>query len=120
MLWTEFLTDTVTFKTVTVTSGADGAPVLSASTGTALSAMVNANTVNRITDQGELMSATAYTLYLASEPTDTATNARATDPKCRPDDVFVWGSKVLIALGPSLDMSTLGEFMCKVECVERA
>lgn len=119
MLWIEFLADAVTFKTVTVTSGADGAPVLAASTGTALSAMVNANTVNRITDQGELMSATAYTLYLAAEPTDTATNARATNPKCRPDDLFVWGSKTLIAMGPALDMSTLGESMFKVECVER-
>ena len=120
MLWTEFLADAVTFKTVTTTSGADGAPVLRASSGTSLSAMVNANTVNRITDQGELMSATAYTLYFADEPTDTATNARTSNPKCRPDDLFVWGSKTLIAMGPSLDMSTLNESMCKVECVERA
>lgn len=118
MLWSEFMLDSVTFKNATTVPDASGSPIPGFSGGTTLSVKVDSQTVNRVTDHGAILSDTVYTLYFATEPTDTAADKRSANPKCRVDDVFVWGTKTLAAMGPALDMSALGEVCWKVQARE--
>lgn len=120
MLWTEFLVETVVFKTVSPTVDGSGSAIPSLSTGTSLSAKVDAKTTTRVTDHGAILAETAYTIYAADEPTDTSSGKRLNTPTCRVDDVFVWGGKTLAALGAAQDMSALGETMWRVMAKEIA
>lgn len=118
MLWTEFLNESVVFKTVSSTRDGSGSAIQSLSTGTTLSAKVDGKTTSRVTDHGAILSETTYTIYTDGEPTDTSSGKRVDAATCRTDDVFAWGAKKLAALGPAQDMSALGETMWRTMAKE--
>ena len=120
MLWTEFLVETVILKTVSPTVDGSGSAIPSLSTGTSLSAKVDAKTTSRVTDHGAILAETTYTVYFAAEPTDTSSGKRLNTPTCRTDDILIWGDKTLAALGAAQDMSALGETMWRVMAKEIA
>lgn len=114
MNWTEFLTESVTLKTKSMSEDASGSYTPTTSSGTVLAAKVDSQTAARMTDHGAILAETTYTVYFASEPIDTSAGARTNGPACQVDDTFTWGSKTLVALGPAQDMSALGESMWRV------